>query len=57
MSALDSYNRWLNSSRVDEATKDIKYVKERIKVHDRLWKQATRKFFLYLANHYEGWWD
>lgn len=42
---------------VDAATKDIKDVKERIKVHDKLWKQATRKFFLYLANHYEGWWD
>lgn len=42
---------------VDAATKDIKDAKERIKVHDKLWKQATRKFFLYLSNHYEGWWD
>lgn len=42
---------------VDEATKDIKDVRERIKIHDKLWKQATRRFFLYLANHYEGWWD
>ena len=42
---------------VDEATKDIKDVRERIKIHDKLWKQATRRFFLYIANHYEGWWD
>lgn len=42
---------------VDEATKDIKDTQERIKIHDKLWKQANRKFFLYLANHYEGWWD
>lgn len=42
---------------VDEATKDIKEVRERFKIHDKLWKQATRRFFLYLANHYEGWWD
>ena len=42
---------------IDEAAKDIKDVRERIKIHDKLWKQATRRFFLYLANHYEGWWD
>ena len=34
-----------------------KAMKERIKIHDKLWKQATRKFFLCLANHYEGWWN
>ena len=44
-----------NSKTGDE--RYIKDVKERIKAHDKLWKQATRKFFLYLANHYEGWWD
>ena len=27
----------------------LKDAKERIRVHDKLWKQATRKFFLYLA--------
>ena len=42
---------------VDEATKDIKDVQERIKIQHKLWKQATRRFFLYIANHYEGWWD
>lgn len=42
---------------VDEATKEIKDEQERIKIHDKLWKQATRRFFLYLANHYEEWWD
>ncbi len=42
---------------VDEATKDINDAKERIRARDKLWKQAKRRFFLYLANHYEGWWD
>lgn len=42
---------------VDEATKDIKDVRERFKIQDKLWKQATRRFFLYIANHYERWWD
>lgn len=41
----------------DEATKDIEDWQERLKIHDKLWKQANRKFFLYLANHYEEWWD
>ena len=52
LAAILNDDKW-----IDAATKDIKDVKERIKVHDKLWKQATRKFFLYLANHYEGWWD
>jgi len=42
---------------VDEATKDIKDCKERVKAGEKLWKQAKRRFFLYLANHYENWWD
>ena len=52
LAAFLNDNKW-----VDEATKDIKDVRERIKIHDKLWKQATRRFFLYLANHYEEWWD
>ncbi len=52
LAAFLNDDKWVN-----EATKDIKDVRERIKIHDKLWKQATRRFFLYLANHYEGWWD
>lgn len=40
-----------------ENTKHNKAMKERIKIHSKLWKQAIRKFFLCLANHYEGWWN
>lgn len=40
-----------------KATKDIKDRSKRFTVQDRLYKQATRRFFLYLANHYNRWWD
>ena len=34
-----------------------KAMRERIKIHGKLRKQSTRKLFLCLANHYEGWWN
>lgn len=40
-----------------EMTRDIEDFKEREKARERLYKKANRRFFLYLADHYEGWWD
>lgn len=39
-----------------ECAKGIENVKERIKAENKSRKQANRKFFLYLAAHYEKWW-
>ena len=45
-------DNWLN-----EKTKDIVDINKRIAKKEKLWSEARRKFFVYLADHYEGWWD
>lgn len=52
LAAVLNEDEWL-----DEATKDIKDKIENYEMRAKLWKQATRRFFLYIANHYERWWD